>query len=94
MAASFAFSQADLEEQVLIKKASPIFKIGTVYQQHAAATKAAHGEKSTESDFSASHGDVPDCTTTDAKTFKCPEGQPVTAYKSNPTGLTTKNMGG
>lgn len=33
---------------------------------------------------------------TAAKTFKCPERQPVTAYKPNPTGLTdsTTNMDG
>lgn len=44
-AASFAFSEADLHEQVHIKQAWPIFKIGTAYQEHAAPGQSStHGK--------------------------------------------------
>ncbi len=88
-AASFASSEsdADLDEQVHTKQACPIFKIGTVNQQQAAPAQSAT-LKNTEVTLLPS---TRMWKTAAAKTFKCPERLPVTAYKSNPTALTPKH---
>lgn len=70
-------------------KACPTFKIGTVNQQHAALAKAA-ALKNTAVTFVPPPMMCWAATLTSAKTFKFPERQPVTAYKSNPTALTPK----